>query len=62
MAKQAEVCREDDVVTITVQCSEVYEAMQLWDELNEALKTGHATITVTTQRALTIIVGEALRR
>jgi hypothetical protein len=57
MAKQAEISRDGARVTITVQCSEVYEAMQLYDELNEALKSGHATITVTTPR-----MGEIIER
>jgi hypothetical protein len=58
MTKQAEVSRQDDVVTIAIHCGEIYEAMQLYDELNEALKTGHATITVTTPRMSEIIEGE----
>jgi hypothetical protein len=59
MTKKAEVRRDGARVTITVQCSEIYEAMRLYDELNEALKSGHATITVTTPRALEIIAREA---
>jgi hypothetical protein len=45
MTKVAKVRREDDVVTITVKCDEVYEAMQLYDELKEAAKSGYLKLT-----------------
>ena len=46
MSKAAEVRREGEVVTIEVRCSEVYEAMQLYDELIAALEAGYLTLTV----------------
>ena len=47
MSKRAEIERDGARVTIRVQCSEIYEAMHLYDELTMALKTGRATIAVT---------------
>ena len=49
MGKKAEIERDGDRVRITVQCSEVYEAMQLYDELVEALEWGHLRLAVTTR-------------
>lgn len=58
MAKTAEVERDGVWVTIRVQCSEIYEAMALYDELNASLATGSATIVVTTRRARAIMEGK----
>jgi hypothetical protein len=45
--KKAEIERDGARVTISVQCSEIYEAMHLYEELITALKIGHATLSVT---------------
>jgi hypothetical protein len=62
MAKTAEVERDGTRVTIRVQCTEVYEAMHLYDQLNASLAIGSATIVVTTRRARAIIEGEKRAR
>ena len=62
MAKTAEVERDGVVVTIKVHCTEVYEAMHLYDQFNASLAIGSATIVVTTRRAAALIEGEKRAR
>ena len=50
VGKRAEVRRDGDVVTIAIRCKEIYEAMQLYDELIVALEQGYLNLAVRAAR------------